>query len=109
MQLQNSVRERLGVLAGDVSRSKKPAGCPLASASREWADGFAACKRAAAEADFLPTDQRANLKQTETTARWTADLSQRARSPLSLDANAHRARANRARFNSLRPRTRRVP
>jgi hypothetical protein len=39
--------------AGDVSRSKKPAGCPLASASREWADGFAACKRAVAEASIL--------------------------------------------------------
>jgi hypothetical protein len=28
------------------SRSKRPAGCPRASASREWADGLAACKRA---------------------------------------------------------------
>jgi len=27
------------------SRSKRPAGCPLASASREWADGLDACKR----------------------------------------------------------------
>jgi hypothetical protein len=44
-------RERRGVLAGGVSRSKKPAGCPRASASRSWADGFAACKRVAAEED----------------------------------------------------------
>ena len=40
-----------GVLLGCISRSKKPAGRPLARVSREWADGFAACKRAAAVED----------------------------------------------------------
>ena len=50
-QLQISDGEARGVLVGGVSRSKRPAGCPPASASRWWADGLAACKRVAAVED----------------------------------------------------------